>query len=357
MVIHDQSGFPEINKKGIAIIYVPEYRGGDNNEDTNEVFREELYKLFKGDNWSDVIYDLGTISPGENIKDTYFALTQVVSELIKEDIIPVIIGGSQDLTLACYIGFEKLERTINICSIDHSLDVGEPSEAVNHNGYVSHMLMQRPCYLFNYANIGLQRPLVSKKEIDLFEKLYFDVCRLGAFNSDFKLAEPYLRNSDLLSIDFSSIKASEIDFINYNQANGFRPDQICQIAKYAGMSDKMSCLGVFNVNPNQSSIASKLLAQTIWYFIDGISERVGDFPVGTKKGYTKFYVHLEDFKDDLIFYKSDKSGRWWMEVAYPANEGSKYDRHHLIPCNQEDYENAMKNRIPNLWWQTLQKLS
>jgi hypothetical protein len=45
-----------------------------------------------------------------------------------------------------------------------------------------------------------------------------------------------------------------------------------------------------------------------------------------------------------------------MEVPYPPKEGSKYERHHLAPCNKEDYDNAMKNQIPDLWWKTYQKL-
>ena len=37
----------------------------------------------------------------------------------------------------------------------------------------------------------------------MFEKLFFDVCRLGEFNADFKTAEPILRNSDIISFDYS----------------------------------------------------------------------------------------------------------------------------------------------------------
>jgi hypothetical protein len=58
----------------------------------------------------------------------------------------------------------------------------------------------------------------------------------------------------------------------------------------------------------------------------------------------------------LIFYKSNKSQRWWMEVPHPKKGHSRYDRHHLIPCNQEDYTFALKNEIPDLWWRTYQKL-
>jgi hypothetical protein len=204
--------------------------------------------------------------------------------------------------------------------------------------------------------VGMQRPLVPKREIQLFEKLYFDICRLGAFNDDFRKAEPHLRNSDLITVDLNAIKSADIDLNCFSEVNGFRADQICQIAKYSGMSDKLTCFGLFEAHPDQSVQANNLLAQILWYFIDGYASRVGDFPIGTKSTYTKFNVHLDDFEEDLIFYKSDKSGRWWLEVIYPAGEGGKYERHHLVPCDKDDYHNALENTIPDLWWKTLQKL-
>ena len=356
--IHNENGFPELKGPGIAIVYVPENRRSESGlSGSNESFREEFYTFSRGDKWNFSIYDLGTIAPGESVEDTCFALSQVVSELVKANVTPVIIGGSQDLIISSYKGFESLEQMINICSVDSSLDVGEPSDELKSNGYVSHLLMQRPCYLFNYANIGMQRLMVPAREVDLFDKLFFDICRLGAFNSDFRIAEPYLRNSDLLSVDFKSIKNADSDSLRYKNTNGFKSDQICQIMKYAGMSDKMSCVNILGVDPKQSRPASNLLAQMIWYFADGMAQRVGDFPIGNKLNYKKFHVGLEDFEEDLVFYKSDKSARWWLEVSYPTGEGLKYDRHHLVPCNQSDYDNALKNKIPNLWWKTLQKLT
>lgn len=356
--IHNEGGFPKLKDSGIAIIYVPENRRSEAGlSGSDESFREEFYNFNRGDKWNFSIYDLGTITPGESVEDTYFALSQVVSELVKANITPVVIGGSQDLIVSSYKGFENLEQMINICSINSSLDVGEPDDEVQSNGYVSHLLMQRPCYLFNYSNIGMQRLMVQAKEVDLFEKLFFDICRLGTFNSDFRIAEPYLRNSDLLSVDFKSIKNSDSDSLRYGNPNGFKSDQICQIMKYAGMSDKISCVNILDIHPEQSRSASNLLAQMIWYFADGMAQRVGDFPISNKLKYKKFYVGIEEFEEDLVFYKSDKSARWWLEVSYPTGEGVKYERHHLVPCNQSDYDNALKNIIPNLWWKTLQKLT
>jgi hypothetical protein len=140
--------------------------------------------------------------------------------------------------------------------------------------------------------------------------------------------------------------------------NGFFADQICQLAKYAGISDKLTSFGIFNYYPKESpDHVSNILAEILWYFIDGLENRKGDFPIGSKREYLKFTVKIDDFKDSIVFYKSNKSDRWWMEVPYPPQKGVQYERHHLVPCDASDYDRAMKNELPDLWWKTYQKLS
>ncbi len=353
--------FPDLSSSGCAIIYVPEYRGvlHENETADKEIvgpgnFRDELYSLYKGSQWKTTIYDLGNLLPGKELKDTYFALSQVVAELVKNNILPIVIGGSQDLTTAMFIGYEELEQLINTCTIDSKLDLGTPEEPITHEKYIGSLLIRRPCYLFNHANIGLQIPFAQPKELDLFEKLFFDVCRLGEFNADFKTAEPILRNSDIISFDFQAIRASETNNKQGNP-NGFYADQACQISKYAGISDKATSFGIFNCFSDKS-IEAKLIAQMTWYFLDGFFSRKGDFPKGSKMDYTKFTVFLENGTHEIVFYRSNKSDRWWMEVPYPPSEFSKFERHHLVPCNKFDYDRAMKNEMPDLWWKTYQKL-
>jgi hypothetical protein len=354
-VIKNQLDFPELDKNSCALFYVPEYRGSDiDNTVSSSHFREAFYKLHNEQDWKTPIYDLGDILPGNTLEDTYFAVAKVVAELVKNKIIPIVIGGSQDLTVAMYNGYESLEQLVNICSIDHSLDLGSPNEEISANGFLSQILLKRPCYLFNHSNIGLQIPYASAKEFDLFEKLYFDICRLGEFNQDFTKAEPHIRNADIINIDYQSIKASETMNLN-GIPNGFYAEQICQIARYAGISDKVTSFGVFNFE-SVNVMSDKLLAEIIWYFIQGTMSRKGDFPIGGKSEYTRFTVFLEESGREIVFFKSNKSARWWMEVPYPPQSGTKYERHHMVPCNKLDYDNAMNNEMPDLWWKTYQKL-
>ena len=137
--------------------------------------------------------------------------------------------------------------------------------------------------------------------------------------------------------------------------NGFYAEQICQIARYAGISDKVTSFGVFNFE-SVNVMSDKLLAEIIWYFIQGTMSRKGDFPIGSKSEYTRFTVFLEESGREIVFFKSNKSARWWMEVPYPPQSGTKYERHHMVPCNKLDYDNAMNNEMPDLWWKTYQKL-
>jgi formiminoglutamase len=358
--LHTEGHFPALKTGGIALIYCPEFRNGvpDLHGKSADAFRDYLYPLHAGISWQFEIYDLGTIWPGERIEDTYFAITQVTAELLKKNILPVLIGGSQDLTFPFYQAYQQLEQTVNLVSIDSRFDLGSPDAPITQDGFLSQILMHRPCFLFNHSAIGIQMPFVKQSELDLFEKLYFDTCRLGEFNADFKVAEPLLRNADILSLDLQSIREADFRGDHYDSPNGFRGDQICQIARYAGISDKLTSFGIFNLFPgNIDKTSHHLLAQIIWYFLDGVAQRKGDFPIGSKKDYFKFIVSLEAYQHDLVFYKSHKSERWWMEVPYPPKTGAKFERHHLVPCNHEDYLQAMQNELPNLWWKTYQKLS
>ena len=350
--------FPDVENDSIVIFEIPEFRGSQwihMSEQSASKFRESLYSLHVGTNWQKSIFDFGIIKPGNNISDSQAALKDVVFHLMKKNAIPIVIGGSQDLVFPVYKAYEKLEQFVNICSVDSKLDLGNPEDDLEEKGYLGKILFQRPCYLFNHSNIGLQIPFAGTKEFDVYQKLCFDICRLGEFNQDFKKAEPHIRHADFLNIDFTSLKSSEINN-PFGMPNGFYAEQICQIAKYAGFSDKLSCFAILNYS-YYTELSDALLGQMIWYFIDGYENRVGDFPKGTKKEYTRFTVLLQhDTGHEINFYKSNRSQRWWMEVPYPPKQGSKYERHVLVPCNKEEYDMATQNELPDLWWKTYQKL-
>ena len=108
--IHTATVEPDLKGVKMAIVGVLESRNSvdyiGQDFQLSEI-RKAFYKLFPG-NWTHNIADLGDIQKGETVEDTYFALIQVLSNLIKDNIIPIIIGGSQDLTYANYRAYDKI---------------------------------------------------------------------------------------------------------------------------------------------------------------------------------------------------------------------------------------------------------
>ncbi len=356
----EKSGFPALNGIDIAILGVCEDRKSFSNKGAAmapDCIRENLYKLFQGPH-KIKIADLGNIKSGHEVDDTYFAVKTVISELLKEKIIPVLIGGTQDLTFANYQAYEDLGQIINIATIDSSFDLGTAEQEINSKAFLNKIIVHQPNFLFNYTNLGYQTYFVDQDAIDLMGKLYFDVYRLGAIRSNIEEVEPFVRNADMVSFDISAIRQSDAPGNGSASPNGFYGEEACQIVRYAGMSDKLSSIGFYEANPSldRGGQTSLLVAQMIWYFIDGFYNRKHDFPLIEKDDYIKYRVFIHDHKYEIVFYKSKKSDRWWMEVPCPTNLKSKYERHYLIPCSYRDYQVALKEEMPDRWWQVYQKL-
>lgn len=350
------SDFPDLSTVKIAIIGVKEGRASiENNGVGNNLnkIREELYKLYPG-NWPIQVADLGNIQQGNTIQDTYFALSEITSLLLKKNIIPLIIGGGQDLTYANYRAYDALEQTVNLVTVDNKFNIGNIEDELNSESFVSKIIMNKPNNLFNYSNIGYQTYFNSQDEIDLLENLFFDAHRLGEVTADLKVVEPILRDADIVSIDLSAIKNTEAPANNNGTPNGFSGAEICAISRYAGISDKVSSFGIYEFNQKYDSKnqTAQLIAQMIWYFIEGVNYRAHDYPFGLKENYKKYIVPIED--QVLNFHKSNKSGRWWMEIN--LNNDNKYKRHALIPCTYQDYVCATNQDIPDRWIRTLKKL-
>ncbi|MBI2966233.1 MAG: formimidoylglutamase [Bacteroidetes bacterium] len=352
--------FPEVSNKDIALIGIKEERGCVHNKGcalAPDFIRKYLYWLYTG-NYTPKIADIGNIAPGENIEDTYFALSNTVAALVKKKIVPVIIGGGQDLTYANYTAYVSLDRVINMVIADNVFDLGiSGREKIDSGTFLSKIILHKPNYLFNYSNIGYQSYFVDQNAMGLMNKLNFDIHRLGTLKENFTEVEPIVRNADLLSVDISAVRFADAPGNAHVTPNGFNGEEICRIMRYAGLSNKLSSIGIYEINPKHDirNQTVHLAAQMIWYFIDGFYQRVTEQPGRNKGGFLSYRVQIQD-EHEIIFYKSKKSERWWMEVPYPVDKDIKFKRHHLVPCSYADYIRATREEIPERWWTAYQKL-
>lgn len=346
VVFHTKTDFPILDNISIAIFTVNEHRGAekDNDDFSFDNFRKKFYSLYPG-NWNTSIVDLGNIEAGASIEDTYFVVKSLVAELIKKRIIPIVIGGSQDLTYSMYRAYDNLDQMVNLVAVDNQFDFAKETNKISES-FLSKVIVEEPNNLFNYSNLGYQTYFNSQEEIDLIEKLYFEAYRLGEVSNNIVVAEPVFRDADLVSIDMNVVQSSYSGNFDVFNPNGFTGKEICALSRYAGISDKVTSFGVFDFNPNKNE--AMLVSQILWYFIEGFCFRSHEYPFGTKENYIKYIVPIDD--EELVFFKSNRTERWWIEIPFLTNVNNKLKRNTLLPCTHEDYLAACEQEIPERWW-------
>ena len=240
--------------------------------------------------------------------------------------------------------------------VDERIDLGEQGEAINADSFLMHILSHTPNYLFNYSQLGHQSYLNDRYAVDMLESLNFDCTRLGIVRSQITEVEPILRDADMLSIDIAAARMADAPGHALASPNGFSGEELCQITRYAGLSDKLTSLGIYEYNPHydNSSQTAQLIAQMFWYFMEGYYNRRGDLPVN-QNDFLKFTVKFEQHDHELIFWKSKMTERWWMEL--PFGDKNKYARHQMVPCSFADYEMACKDELPDRWMKVYNKLT
>jgi len=341
----------------IALIGVPEDRNSKNigSALAPDAIRERLYALYKPfDNVK--IIDLGNLQQGKTVKDTYVALRDVVTELHKKNIIPVIFGGTQDLSFPVFQAYEKRRKLYNIVTADARLDLNNIDKDLHAGSVISSFVADKPKYLFGLSNLGFQSYYTPNTDKNLMSELLFEAVRLGEVRTNIAVAEPYLRDADFFSFDISSVKMNDAPGHFNPSIHGFYGEEACQLAKYAGMSDRLSTFGLFEVNPlfDERNRTTELAAQIIWHFIQGVYLRQHDFPISKLKQYKQFIVKVENALEDIVFYQSPRTGRWWLEIPYTA----KSAKHKMIvSCAESAFRQASANEIPDIWWRYYKKLN
>ncbi len=352
--------FPDLKGVKIAIFGVKEDRKSLKNSGCAEApdkVREQLYPLLS--HWNNIkIADLGNIRQGDSIGDTYFAVEEVVATLIRQGILPIIIGGSQDLTYANYLAYKNIGRLINIAAVDSVFDLGQEEEDLNAHSYLSRIILYQPNFLFNYTNIGYQSYFVNRDALQLMKKLFFEINRLGNVRANIAETEPMVRNAELVTFDISAIRAADAPGSYYASPNGLNGEDACRICRYAGMNDKLTSIGFYEFNPAYDirHQTAQLVAQMIWYFLDGYANRQNDIPDKNNKDFIRFRVWLEDYKEELIFLKSKKTDRWWIDIPVKSKTGKGQLKYPYTPCSYADYQQALKQELPDRWWKLQQKL-
>jgi len=351
---HTEDRFPELKFAEIAIFNVPEYEGSQNRSISNDCkVRASFYRLHQ-DKMPRVV-DLGALKLLPTRKESFKLIQDVCRALIHDGIIPIIIGGGHDVSYAVYKAYASLGKYITLASIDKSFDIGMEKDNLASYSHLGKMISHKPSHLFHYVNLGYQTYFVSPVAVEMLQSMNFDIVRLGDLRANFQEVEPIMRNTDFLSFDISAVQCAYAHANVYSSPNGLNAEEACKVMRYAGVSDKLTAVGLFEYNQelDVSSQTAQLMAQMLWYFIDGYKMRKHELNPNLKNC-IKYTVAFEDGKNEIVFYKSQSSGRWWMGVPF-KKEDEKQLQNYFVACSYRDYEVANQGEVPERWLKTYNK--
>lgn len=326
----------------IAIIGIPEDRNSKNAgcSKSPDSIRKELFKL-NAINQNLKILDFGNFKKGVTIKDTYIGIQEVLLYIQTKGLTLVLLGGSQDLSFPVLNSLSHIKDDLSIVTIDSKLDYGTKNTLNSDSIW---------CKAHNFFNnirisaVAIQQYLCGNEELNLWTDEFNTMVRLGKMRDDFSIVEPVLRDADFISFDFSSVRYSDAPCEIRKNPNGLYAEEACQLSWLSGISDKVSVFGLFEVNSEINNKVSEILAaQIVWHFLDGYSQRKGDYPVSDIELYKTYIIDSEETNSELVFYQSPKSNRWWMKVSVSE------DNYIIVSCSQNDYLLACQNKIPDIW--------
>lgn len=335
---HDQS---EVDYD-VAIIGVANDTNGTNNPGSAEgidLIRKELYKL-RGNFNNIYLADLGNVK-NKTVKDGYFALEEVVSYLISNKVIPIIIGATNDYVVPLFKGIKEVRKKVNLICVDQTLDANN-DEDFYHQNFLKDIFNDPG--LLSFSLLAYQSYLYDDTILKTYENFPVNTVRLGQMRKLIHTTEPLFRDCDLAAFDMGAVRLSDAPGVKYGSPNGLFGEELCQLARYAGFSDRIGVFSIFETNPqcDINNQTAKLAAQAIWHFLDGLDKRYKDFPVRDITSYKKYVVQQSDIDHELVFYQNPLNNRWWLVVDA--------DQNLIVSCSVDDYQYASSNKIPDIYY-------
>lgn len=312
------------------------------NAEANET-RKALYGLsWRFDNME--VADLGNLVQAKTEKDKQFALSEVVNDLVDQGMVVLILGSSPAYLYGQYRGYRRFKEPVEIVKVSPDIDL-EPGSVLHQ------ILSEKPGYLFNIDFLASQAYFVSEPTAAFLEKCHFENHRLGEIRANIDESEPILRSAHLMMFDMNAIRASDAPGTRLKSPNGLYSEEAARIARYAGISNKLTSAQFFGLEDTAETRSQALLAQMIWYFLDGVTSRFNDHPEVNHRNFLIYRHKLSGTGHELVFYKSRKSNRWWMEVPHPYEKQS-----YFIGCSYSDYQAVSADEMPDRWWRAYQRL-
>lgn len=245
------------------------------------------------------IVDCGMIN-----QKNYESVIPILHEIIESGAMVVLLGPP--------ISFMRFQvGNVRLASIVRESNLDDDIHLRNDNANTT----------FQY--IATQRHLIAESNQQIEGHV-----RLSDLREDISLAEPCIRDSESMIFHCDSLSAADAGYMTGMSSSGLNAIEACQLFRYAGAAQFLSSIGIYGYAKDSDTlgITANTIAQMIWYMMEGSSLREDP----DQSALSQYIVQTKDHEHTLQFFKSEISGRWWIE----NKSGRK------VPCSYNDYRKA-----------------
>lgn len=342
------TGSENISDFKVGIIGLDDTRNNFPNKTSfnPDIVRNYLYSLVGFSKLP--IIDFGNLKTGKTIDDTYALIKRITEYFDQKDIVIVLFGGTQEISKPISQSLFKGQNKLELSFIDAMFDCIHDSDFHSKSYLLDDFYTQEKQIVKNV--LAFQTYLVSQAKVSVLKNTGYNLFRLGNIRNNFQSIEPILRDSDFVSMDLSAIRQADSPASNFKSPNGLYAEEACQLMNISGLSDKVKFLNINGIDTSKdvNGQSAHLLAQLIWHFIFGISNRKGEYPKRPLTGYKKIFINNEKLGYEFVFYKNEENNRFWVELP-----SEKQKRVEVIACAETDYISVCNNEIPERIWKRI----
>ncbi len=288
------------------------------------------------------VTDFGNIK-----KNSIDFLIAALTEIMAANMIPVLIGAKEKDIIGQFGAYHGRVVLPVATVVDAQLRYGLEKD---NQGYLNHILTRsnQEKGLLHLSALANQAHLMDSNVWNTLEFQDFDLVRLGKCRSKMEEVEPLIRESDAMVFHINAIRQADAPGQESAIPSGLHIEEACQLARYAGMNDKLSSIGFFEYEKkyDRDDQTAKCVAQMVWYFVDGVVNRHQDYPVSIHN-MTEYLVEIKGFATPFTFWKSNKSNRWWIQIPQPSTQK---EQNRLFSCSYNDYQKAVLGELPERLW-------
>ncbi len=225
--------------------------------------------------------------------ETYNRIKSVIDEMLKNDILPLVLGGGHDITFPCIEAFSQYYKKIGGLNIDVHFDVREQTGRHISSGMVFRKILEdlneELLLGENFIEIGADGNVNSRKYWEYLSKKNVTVYPIKHIRDAMRdtpgiehIIKQALqiagRNTDAVfaSLDIDSVSSDAAPGCSFINPNGFTTDEISRISYTVGCDKNIRYFDLVEVNPefDVDNRTTRLCARIISCFLTGYTQRV-----------------------------------------------------------------------------------